>query len=136
MGRDLYEIAELEGPQILGGRYSSKVIARKYDLSIKDAVYVRELSKVHRSVVANEALRSAEDFNPKWFVLEQVFGSRIYGQACNRAWKTLYDRYGKKFGFSYEELVAWGKWVVAERACWDDGVEAKELDEEDYECAV
>jgi hypothetical protein len=126
---NLYEIVELEGFLILEGRYSSKAVAKKYGIPIKDAVLVRELSKALRSIT--NALTSVsheyEDFMLKWAVLDEVLADRMMGQLKNRAWRTLYSRYGDKLGLSYEELVAWGKWVVSNRADVDpDGLSTEE----------
>ena len=50
-----------------------------------------------------------------WERLEKEHGDRLLAQLQKRDWKRLHSRYGERFGFSYEEFVKWGKWVVSSR---------------------
>lgn len=47
-----------------------------------------------------------------WFSLEKEFKNEFIKRLQNREWKMLFKRHGDRFGLGYEELKAWGKWVV------------------------
>ena len=48
-----------------------------------------------------------------WLELRDSYGSRVIGQCRNREWRRIYSRHGDKLGLSYDEVVSWGKWLVA-----------------------
>ena len=71
--------------------------------------------------------------SPVWLELEEEYGDRLLGQCRNRRWKELYNRYGTDFGLSYEELRAWGKWLVKRNAVPEEPVESAEPAKSIYE---
>jgi hypothetical protein len=57
-----------------------------------------------------------DQVSDKWLALEAEYGERLHRQLKNREWRSLVKRYGGRFGFDYEEFVAWGKWVKSRAA--------------------
>lgn len=47
-----------------------------------------------------------------WYSLEAEFKDEFLSRFKNREWKMIFKRHGDRIGLSYEELKAWGKWVV------------------------
>ena len=67
--------------------------------------------------------------NEKWKSLRGSHGDRLLKQLKSRDWRRLHRRYGEEFGFSYEELVAWGKWIVSQEGAADEQ-QAEETEED------
>ena len=50
----------------------------------------------------------------KWLELAEEHGSALRRSAKNREWKRLHKHWGDKLGLDYDELVAWGRWLIKE----------------------